>query len=74
MARHSRRNTHETRDFFVRLIVIFIIVLVILFVINPEGFYAFWNVIRTFFLFFITNPILIILVLIVALVAYLLSR
>lgn len=74
MARRRGHETHVTRDFWVRLIVVFVVVLVILYLVNPQGFYAFWNVISTFFLFFIGNPILIILVVILVLIAYLLSR
>jgi fumarate reductase subunit C len=74
MARRRRRETHETRDFFIRLAVVFIVILALLYVLNPQGYYAFWNVIGTFFLFFISNPVFIILILILGLIAYLLSR
>jgi hypothetical protein len=67
-----RHKEHETRDFIVRLAVVFIIVLTILYAINREGFYAFWNVIIAFFSFFANNPQFIILFAIILLIAYLL--
>ena len=58
----------------VRLLIVFVIVLVILYFVNQEGFNIIWGMINDFFSFISENPQFVVLLLLIAIILYLLRR
>jgi len=65
-------SEREFLDKSLRVIVVFVILLVVLYAVNREGFYAIWNMIVGFVSFLSNNVQLIALLLLVLAIAYLL--